>query len=120
MVSINKSFLYGICFASVTWSVSLYLFWQLNKATDVLQPTTYPSYDNYALRNITGDKEEGKIHNFKDETREEKQAFKQYINRLQSQNSLQPVYHNAGKDAYERGFDHIIYLYSLCLSAISF
>lgn len=25
----NKSFLYGICCASVTWAVSIYLYWQL-------------------------------------------------------------------------------------------
>lgn len=31
MVSINKSFLYGIFFASITWTVSLYLYWQLNR-----------------------------------------------------------------------------------------
>lgn len=31
MVSINKSFLYGICFASATWIVSLYLYINLTK-----------------------------------------------------------------------------------------
>lgn len=30
-MNLNKSFFYGICFASVTWAVSLYLFWQLSK-----------------------------------------------------------------------------------------
>lgn len=29
MVSLNKSFLYGICFASVTWIISLYLYFQI-------------------------------------------------------------------------------------------
>lgn len=29
MVNLNKSFLYGICFASVTWIVSLYLYFEI-------------------------------------------------------------------------------------------
>lgn len=29
MVNLNKSFLYGICFASLTWIVSLYLYFQI-------------------------------------------------------------------------------------------
>lgn len=31
MVSLNRSFLYGICFASLTWVISLYLYFQLTK-----------------------------------------------------------------------------------------
>lgn len=42
MVSINKSFLYGIFFASITWAVSLYLYWQLNKNDFSLITTTSP------------------------------------------------------------------------------
>lgn len=29
MVNLNKSFLYGICFASLTWIISLYLYFQI-------------------------------------------------------------------------------------------
>lgn len=42
MVSINKSFLYGIFFASITWTVSLYLYWQLNKSNGLLNTTVSP------------------------------------------------------------------------------
>ncbi|KAI4465254.1 n-acetylgalactosaminyltransferase [Holotrichia oblita] len=99
MVSINRSFLYGICFASVTWIISLYLFWQLNKSINILQqPTMYPSNSIKTINSYEG----GKIHNFKDETKEEKQAFKQYINNIQAHKDLQPVYRNPGLDAYER------------------
>lgn len=102
MVSINRSFLYGICFASVTWIISLYLFWQLNKSINILQqPTVYPSNSVKTIDISAG----GKIHNFKDETKEEKQAFKQYINRIQAHKNLQPVYYNPGMDAYERGWN---------------
>lgn len=33
MVSINKSFTYGICFASVTWAICLILYFQINPQT---------------------------------------------------------------------------------------
>ncbi|XP_018320488.1 polypeptide N-acetylgalactosaminyltransferase 35A isoform X2 [Agrilus planipennis] len=42
MVSLNKSFFYGICFASVTWLISLYLYWQLNKSSNI-ETTVFPS-----------------------------------------------------------------------------
>lgn len=42
MVSINKSFLYGIFFASITWTVSLYLYLQLNKKDFPLGSTISP------------------------------------------------------------------------------
>lgn len=42
MVSINKSFLYGIFFASMTWTISLYLYWQLNKNEHSVSATTSP------------------------------------------------------------------------------
>nr|XP_023017071.1 polypeptide N-acetylgalactosaminyltransferase 35A-like [Leptinotarsa decemlineata] len=32
MVSLNKSFLYGICFASLTWMISLYLYFQISNS----------------------------------------------------------------------------------------
>lgn len=31
MVSVNRSFVYGICFASITWTISLYLVYQLHR-----------------------------------------------------------------------------------------
>lgn len=102
MPSINRSFLYGICFASATWIISLYLFWQLNKTTNILQQPTIQSSNNNNIRNVFDNVARSKIHNFKEETREEKQALKQYINNLQSHKNLQPVYRNPGMDAYER------------------
>lgn len=42
MVSINKSFLYGIFFASITWTVSLYLYLQLNKRDAPLNSSPAP------------------------------------------------------------------------------
>lgn len=55
----NKSFLYGICCASATWAISLYLYWQLttkevksaalltNNFTNIDEAkTNLPSYRN--------------------------------------------------------------------------
>ncbi|CAH1117399.1 unnamed protein product [Phaedon cochleariae] len=42
MVNLNKSFLYGICFASLTWVISLYLYFQISTGDDInLKLTTY-------------------------------------------------------------------------------
>lgn len=105
MVSINRSFLYGICFASFTWMISLYLLWQLNKTTDVSQlPTIFPSNNKYIETNVSNiENSYAKMYSFKDKTMEEKQAFKKYISSLQALKDLQPVYQNPGMDAYERG-----------------
>lgn len=32
MVNLNRSFLYGICFASLTWIISLYLYFQISSS----------------------------------------------------------------------------------------
>lgn len=32
MVNLNRSFLYGICFASLTWIISLYLYFQITSS----------------------------------------------------------------------------------------
>lgn len=37
-----RSFILGILFASVTWSVSLYLYWRLNQATSNYKTTKNP------------------------------------------------------------------------------
>uniref|UniRef100_A0A1B6L1B4 Uncharacterized protein n=1 Tax=Graphocephala atropunctata TaxID=36148 RepID=A0A1B6L1B4_9HEMI len=38
-----KSFLFGILFASVTWSISLYLYWRLTHSTSDHSSTNKPS-----------------------------------------------------------------------------
>ncbi|KAK9878450.1 hypothetical protein WA026_022090 [Henosepilachna vigintioctopunctata] len=42
MLSFNKSFLCGICFASITWILSLYLYIELNKAPVNSPLVTFP------------------------------------------------------------------------------
>ncbi|KAF2898898.1 hypothetical protein ILUMI_07277 [Ignelater luminosus] len=42
-MNLNKPFFYGICFASVTWAISLYLFWQLSKSASFDSLTPYSS-----------------------------------------------------------------------------
>lgn len=39
-----RSFLFGILFASVTWSISLYLYWRLTQTADRHTATRQPSY----------------------------------------------------------------------------
>lgn len=41
-----KSFLFGILFASVTWSISLYLYWKLTQSTDGHNATRRPSFQS--------------------------------------------------------------------------
>lgn len=36
-MNLNKSFIYGICFSSITWLISLYLYWQLTTTKCVLK-----------------------------------------------------------------------------------
>ncbi|KAB0798532.1 hypothetical protein PPYR_09525 [Photinus pyralis] len=43
MVSLNKSFFYGIGFASITWAVSLYLYWQLTQTLSIRPSPTSSS-----------------------------------------------------------------------------
>lgn len=50
-----RSFFLGILFASVTWSISLYLYWRLNQATLSYKTTRRPisseSHQAYQLKN---------------------------------------------------------------------
>lgn len=41
MVNLNKSFLYGICFASITWIVSLYLYFEITNENSAKKPAEY-------------------------------------------------------------------------------
>lgn len=55
MVSLNKSFLYGICFASLTWIISLYLYIKLthNEPQTVLLPSKLTlEYSGESLNSI--------------------------------------------------------------------
>lgn len=50
-----RSFLFGILFASVTWSISLYLYWKLNETTvsysSTRKPNNFASIPNRPLQN---------------------------------------------------------------------
>ncbi|CAG9767599.1 unnamed protein product [Ceutorhynchus assimilis] len=65
MVSINKSFLYGIFFASITWIVSLYLYAQLTKTlqpnSNSFAPTFEPKLNKFLEKQSFG-LEKGQIH----------------------------------------------------------
>lgn len=50
MLSMNKSFIYGICFASFTWIISLYLYMELNKSLTNSVNVTELSFD--ALKEV--------------------------------------------------------------------
>uniref|UniRef100_A0A6P7HJ37 Polypeptide N-acetylgalactosaminyltransferase n=1 Tax=Diabrotica virgifera virgifera TaxID=50390 RepID=A0A6P7HJ37_DIAVI len=51
MVSLNNSFLYGICFASATWLISLYLYFQIMKNES--SPTKGPYSFHYTSTNLS-------------------------------------------------------------------
>ncbi|XP_056639458.1 polypeptide N-acetylgalactosaminyltransferase 35A [Diorhabda sublineata] len=53
MVSLNKSFLYGICFASATWLISLYLYFQLSKNENFSTTIKTSNLNNVAVEKIT-------------------------------------------------------------------
>lgn len=92
MASINKSFLCGICFASITWAVSLYLYWQLNKREFDSTPT------NSALIHTSNDKRSmGKSDSF---SRNAKYNYSKYKNNINSDMviaKLQPIIKNGSE-----------------------
>nr|XP_022907709.1 polypeptide N-acetylgalactosaminyltransferase 35A-like [Onthophagus taurus] len=85
MVSINKSFIYGICFASLTWIISLYLYLQFMQTNNEMKnlSTSLPYADLFIKHNLIEDDNNvdiGKVHNFKMASLEKMKEFKEYIN----------------------------------------
>lgn len=83
MGSINKSFLYGIGFASITWAVSLYLYWQL---TSIKPPLTT------TLANRT--KSLSNIYNFTKNAKYRYDTYKNNVNSDMVIAKLQPILRN--------------------------
>lgn len=101
MVSLNKSFLWGIIFASFTWTTSLYLYWQLSSSNTNIVTTTFISpAENYQAKNahhkvssndiddISGRQ---KLKGWKDRSGYKRAFFKKYYNSEKLVKSLQPV-----------------------------
>lgn len=93
MVSINKSFLYGIGFASITWIISLYLYTQLIRSVGHTATKEVPLYSANLKSNLDSDGE------FE---RNKKDPFKSYLKKNQNKgfnsdnllNNLKPIQKN--------------------------
>ncbi|KAJ8917489.1 hypothetical protein NQ315_005538 [Exocentrus adspersus] len=93
MVSLNKSFLYGICFASLTWVVSLYLFFQLTKSKSTF--TKVPTPHSWSVKNNIVDP-------FLKYTKNNAGPSQTYVNSPELVKKLQPVFGSSkGSDPYE-------------------
>ncbi|RZC32985.1 polypeptide N-acetylgalactosaminyltransferase 35A [Asbolus verrucosus] len=88
MVSINKSFIYGICFASVTWLISLCLYIKITRdePNTTLGPSKLSS-KNLHLFNKIADNDQ-KHYSKGDYT---KKKYSNYVNSEQLIKSLKPV-----------------------------
>lgn len=105
MVSLNKSFIWGIIFASITWIISLYLYWQLSlsnanmvTSTQFISPSEFMNHAPKAVNhNIMGNEipennVRKKWNDWKDKMNNKKAFFKKYHNSDNLIKSLQPVY----------------------------
>lgn len=72
MVNLNRSFLYGICFASLTWIISLYLYFQITSSENSTNKSEFTIWTQEQILSKT------QIH---------KTATSQNINTLNNQNS---------------------------------
>lgn len=94
MVSINKSFLYGIGCASVTWIISLYLYTQLTKtSTNNTLKALSPS--SAALKNEFLDNETWKYKKKNKDKSSYKNSQGNYVNSNDLIEKLKPIQKNA-------------------------
>lgn len=93
MVSINKSFLYGIFFASITWTISLYLYWQLNRNELSVGTTTSP----LVLSRDKPIKENRIINKHKWWSLDSKDKHSNYVNSERNIAKLQPINRHANQ-----------------------
>lgn len=101
MLSLNKSFLWGMIFASITWIFSLYLYCQIisietspPSSTHFISPSDRAKLTSERHRFINNDIEEGmrkKWHSWKDRMNYQRTFMKKYHNSDQLIKSLQPV-----------------------------
>lgn len=91
-MNLNRSFLYGICFSSITWVVSLYLYWQLTSSSSNPQLSSISSEKMFDYRsrneinnNVLPEEDDEGLNNYK------KQKFKSYVNSENLIKQLQPV-----------------------------
>lgn len=103
MNTINKSFLWGIVFASITWLISIYLYMQLSKTTggSLSQPRRMEpvmiqhenNYFNNDLNNIISNEISGTYRKkFFDGAKDsDMRNLKKYYNSAKLIKSLQPV-----------------------------
>lgn len=111
MVSLNKSFLYGICFASLTWIVSLYLYFQLTSQEAYTKNTIQPWAErSHPLMN--GIMEESAKNYHIDKSHEKR--YKKYNNK-ELIRKLQPVFSKPSED-----LDEGLLLYHYFLLAYSY
>lgn len=83
MVNLNKSFLYGICFASLTWVISLYLYFQITK-TEISSKKPLETSD-WARKQTTSN---GLLHKPTKDLKKNLQRNENYPNFLQK---LKPI-----------------------------
>lgn len=104
MVSLNKSFLWGIIFASITWITSLYLYWQLTNSNTATASSHYSSQlvkndqffskssgKNDVLNLIVSNEIDKSLFGSKDVVEKKRKKYKSYYNSEKLIKSLQPV-----------------------------
>lgn len=102
MVSLNKSFLWGIIFASFTWTTSLYLYWQLSSSNISTATSTFmtPSRNTFygtksaqhrIMHNEIDEPNDKKKFGWKNRLGYKETFFKKYHNSDKLIKSLQPV-----------------------------
>ncbi|KAK5646020.1 hypothetical protein RI129_004484 [Pyrocoelia pectoralis] len=97
MVSLNKSFLYGIGFASITWTISLYLYWQLNKTNSLGFSPTYSSIQDVSKSNLVFDAPPDKTVS----------RSGNYVNSPQLIKQLQSIRRSKLLNKHEKGLDEL-------------
>lgn len=117
MVTINKSFWYGICCASFTWMISLYLYWQLNK-TEINNVLPTGVSNKHRAEKIVRDwhynaleSNDNKINHKWQNVEEHKQNLKNYFNSEKLLEQLQPRFpkiKGATSDEQSTIYEHYI------------
>lgn len=84
----NKSFIYGICFASITWVISLYLYFQLSNTENSSQRPL-----EYAFQT----QEQTFSNRVDDKKTEHNKISQNYINKPDLLKKLKPIQRNSEK-----------------------
>lgn len=79
MGTLNKSFLCGTAVASITWCISLYLYWLLvhNSESDISESTILPKQSHFASNSLND------LSGHVDKYLDKEQSKQQYLDKVQ-------------------------------------